>query len=133
MQTLAFYNAIANNGEFVRPRFIQQARVGTKVLKEFKKEVINPSICSKGTVEKVKQLLKDVVEKDFGTGYNLYSKNFSMAGKTGTAQKNYVAKDPDKLQYISSFVGYFPADTPKYSCIVAVSYTHLTLPTILLV
>ncbi|WP_350290501.1 penicillin-binding protein [uncultured Croceitalea sp.] len=120
MQTLAFYNAIANNGELVRPRFIKEARVGNKVLKEFKKEVINPSICSKQTVKKVRQLLKDVVEQDFGTGNGLYSKNFSMAGKTGTAQKNYVAKDPDKLQYISSFVGYFPADNPKYSCIVII-------------
>lgn len=120
MQTLAFYNAIANNGELVRPRFIKEARVGNKVLKEFKKEVINPSICSKQTVKKAQQLLKDVVEQDFGTGNGLYSKNFSMAGKTGTAQKNYVAKDPDKLQYISSFVGYFPADNPKYSCIVII-------------
>lgn len=120
MQTLAFYNAIANDGELVRPRFIKQARIGNKVLKEFDKEVINPSICSKETVAKVKELLKDVVEKDYGTGKSLYSKNFSMAGKTGTAQKNYVAKDPDKLQYISSFVGYFPADKPKYSCIVVI-------------
>ena len=120
MQTLAFYNAIANDGELVRPRFIKQARVGNKVLKEFDKEVINPSICSKETVAKVRVLLKDVVEKDYGTGNSLYSKNFSMAGKTGTAQKNYVAKDPDKLQYISSFVGYFPADKPKYSCIVVI-------------
>ncbi len=120
MQTLAFYNAIANNGELVRPRFIKEARVGNKVLKQFKKEVINPSICSKETVKKVQQLLKDVVEKDYGTGNGLYSKNFSMAGKTGTCQKNYVAKDPDKLAYISSFVGYFPADNPKYSCIVVI-------------
>ena len=120
MQTLAFYNAIANDGELVRPRFIKEARVGNKVLKSFEKEVINPSICSKETVRKVKQLLKDVVEEDYGTGNGLFSKNFSMAGKTGTAQKNYVAKDPDKLQYISSFVGYFPADNPKYSCIVVI-------------
>ena len=120
MQTLAFYNAIANDGELVRPRFIKEARVGNKVLKEFKKEVINPSICSKQTIGKVQQLLKDVVQQDYGTGNGLYSKNFSMAGKTGTAQKNYVAKDPDKLQYISSFVGYFPADNPKYSCIVII-------------
>lgn len=120
LQTLAFYNAIANDGEMVRPRFIKQARVGNKVLKEFKKEVINPSICSKETIKKVQQLLKDVVEKDYGTGNGLYSKNFSMAGKTGTCQKNYVAKDPDKLAYISSFVGYFPADNPQYSCIVVI-------------
>lgn len=120
MQTLAFYNAIANDGELVRPRFIKEARLGNKVIKEFDKEVINPSICSKQTVRKVRQLLKDVVEQDYGTGHGLYSKNFSMAGKTGTAQKNYVSKDPDKLQYISSFVGYFPADSPKYSCIVII-------------
>ncbi|GMN10539.1 penicillin-binding protein [Croceitalea sp. MTPC9] len=120
MQTLAFYNAIANNGEMLRPCFIKQARIGNKVIKEFDKEVINKSICSKETVKKVQQLLKDVVEQDFGTGNGLYSKSFSMAGKTGTAQKNYVTKDPDKLQYISSFVGYFPADDPKYSCIVVI-------------
>ena len=64
--------------------------------------------------------MKDVVEKDYGTGHAMYSKNFSMAGKTGTCQKNYVAKDPDKLAYISSFAGYFPADNPKYSCIVII-------------
>ncbi len=120
MQTLAFYNAIANDGELVRPRFIKEARVGDKIIKEFKKEVLNPSICSKETIKKAQRLLKDVVEKDYGTGNGLYSKNFSMAGKTGTCQKNYVAKDPDKLAYISSFVGYFPADEPQYSCIVVI-------------
>lgn len=120
IQTLAFYNAIANDGEMVRPRFLKEARIGGKVIKRFDKEVINPSVCSRETVEKTQQLLKDVVEKDFGTGSGLYSKNFSMAGKTGTCQKNYVAQDPDKLAYISSFVGYFPADNPKYSCIVVI-------------
>jgi len=61
-----------------------------------------------------------VVEKEHGTGHRLYAPNFSMAGKTGTAQKNYVGKDPDKLRYISTFAGYFPADDPKYSCIVVI-------------
>ncbi len=120
MQTLAFYNAIANDGEFVKPRLIKEVRIGNKVVQRFGKEVVNPSICSKETVKKARQLLKDVVEKDSGTGHRLYSKNFSMAGKTGTCQKNYVVKDPDKLTYISSFVGYFPADNPKYSCIVVI-------------
>ena len=120
MQTLAFYNAIANDGEMVRPRFIKEARVGGKVIKEFGRDVINPSICSGETVKIAQKLLKDVVKKDFGTGSGLYSNNFSMAGKTGTCQKNYVAKDPDKLAYISSFVGYFPAENPKYSCIVVI-------------
>ena len=120
LQSLAFYNAIANNGEMVRPRFLKQAIVGGTVIKRFDKEVLNPSICSKKTLLEVQQLLKDVVEKDSGTGNGLYSKNFSMAGKTGTCQKNYVTRDPDKLAYISSFVGYFPADNPQYSCIVVI-------------
>lgn len=120
IQTLAFYNAIANDGEMVRPRFLKEARVGGKVIERFEKEVINPSICSKETVRKTQQLLKDVVEKDYGTGSGLYSSYFSMAGKTGTCQKNYVAQDPDKLAYISSFVGYFPAENPEYSCIVVI-------------
>jgi cell division protein FtsI (penicillin-binding protein 3) len=60
------------------------------------------------------------VEKPYGTGHRLYSPDFSMAGKTGTAQKNYVARDPQKLAYISTFAGYFPADDPKYSCIVVI-------------
>ncbi|WP_420321749.1 penicillin-binding protein [Flagellimonas sp.] len=120
MQTLAFYNAIANDGEFVKPRLIKAVREGSKILKRFDKEVVNPSICSKETVKKVQQLLKDVVEKDYGTGNGLYSKSFSMAGKTGTTQKNYVAQDPDKMAYISSFAGYFPANDPKYSCIVVI-------------
>ncbi|RIV73959.1 penicillin-binding protein [Flagellimonas aequoris] len=120
MQTLAFYNAIANDGEFVKPRLIKEVRDGSKVVKRFDKQVVNSSICSHETVEKVQQLMKGVVEKDFGTGHKLYSKNFSMAGKTGTCQKNYVTKDPDKLAYISTFAGYFPADNPKYSCIVVI-------------
>ncbi|WP_435624844.1 penicillin-binding protein [Flagellimonas sp.] len=120
LQTLAFYNAIANDGTFIKPKLIKSVKEGSKVIKAFDKEVINPSICSKETVKKVQQLLKDVVEKDYGTGHDLYSPEFSMAGKTGTCQKNYVAKDPDKLAYISSFVGYFPADNPKYSCIVVI-------------
>ncbi|MEM0931216.1 MAG: penicillin-binding protein [Bacteroidota bacterium] len=120
LQTLAFYNAIANDGEYLKPRLIKAVREGSKVVKQFEREVIHPSICSQETVRKVQQLLKEVVEKDLGTGHDLFTDTFSMAGKTGTCQKNYVAKDPDKLAYISSFVGYFPADNPKYSCIVVI-------------
>ena len=120
MQTLAFYNAIANDGELVKPRLIKEVREGNRVVKRFGKQVLNPSICSQETVDQVQELLKEVVEEDYGTGHRLYSKNFSMAGKTGTTQKNYVAKDRDKLAYISSFAGYFPADDPKYSCIVVI-------------
>jgi cell division protein FtsI (penicillin-binding protein 3) len=120
LQTLAFYNAIANDGELVKPRLIKEVREWDQTIHRFQKEVINPSICSKETATQVKQLLRNVVEKPHGTGHRLYSPNFSMAGKTGTAQKNYVARDPDKLAYISTFAGYFPAEDPKYSCIVVI-------------
>lgn len=120
LQTLAFYNAIANNGELVRPRLIKEVREWNKTIFKFEKEVINPSICSVETAKQVQNLLANVIEKKHGTGHRLYSPDFSMAGKTGTAQKNYVAKDPDKLAYISTFAGYFPVENPKYSCIVVI-------------
>lgn len=120
LQTLTFYNAIANDGEMVKPRLIKEVKEWDKTIYKFEKEVMNPSICTKETAKVVKQLMKDVVEKKYGTGHGLYSPNFSMAGKTGTCQKDYVSKDPNKLKYISSFAGYFPADDPKYSCIVII-------------
>ncbi len=118
LQTLTFYNAIANGGEMVKPQFLKEVKEFDKVIVPYKKEVINEQICSKETVAKVRQLLKNVVEKKHGTGHKLYSKNFSMAGKTGTCQKDY--RNKEKLNYISSFAGYFPADNPKYSCIVVI-------------
>ena len=118
LQTLTFYNAIANNGEMVRPQFLRQVKEFDRVVVPYKKEVIKKQICSKETIAKVRALLEGVVAKKHGTGHRLYSENFSMAGKTGTCQKDYAKKD--KLSYISSFAGYFPADDPKYSCIVVI-------------
>ena len=120
LQTLAFYNAIANDGEMVKPRVLKEVKEWNKTIKKFDKEVLNPAICSQETVKKVQQILKNVVEKKHGTGHKMYSPNFSMAGKTGTTQTNYVSKDKDQYEYISSFAGYFPADNPKYSCIVVI-------------
>jgi len=118
LQTLTFYNAIANDGIMVRPKFLREIKEIDNSIETFQTEVINPQICSKETVLKLQQLLKNVVEKDHGTGHKLYSEKFSMAGKTGTCQKDYSNKD--QLNYISSFSGYFPADNPKYSCIVVI-------------
>jgi cell division protein FtsI (penicillin-binding protein 3) len=118
LQTLAFYNAVANDGVMVKPQFLKEVREFDEVVEPFKKEIINEQICSKETISKLQQLLKNVVEKDHGTGHRLYSENFSMAGKTGTCQKDY--RDKEKLNYISSFAGYFPAENPKYSCIVVI-------------
>ena len=118
LQTLAFYNAIANDGVMVKPQFLKEVKAFDETIVPFEREVINERVCSKETVAKVQQLLKNVVDKKHGTGHKLYSKNFSMAGKTGTCQKDY--RDKEKLNYISSFAGYFPADNPKYSCIVVI-------------
>ena len=120
LQILTFYNAIANDGEMVKPRLIKEVKELNQTIFKFEKEVINPSICSQETVNQVQDLLKNVVEKKHGTGHKMYSPNFSMAGKTGTAQKNYVNKDPDVMTYISTFAGYFPVESPKYSCIVVI-------------
>lgn len=118
LQTLTFYNAVANNGEMVKPLFVQEIKEWNKTIKKFDKEVINPKICSQETIDQVKAILENVVKK--GTGSKLYSPNFSMAGKTGTAQVNYGGGKGEGMYYSSSFAGYFPADEPQYSCIVVV-------------
>lgn len=118
LQTLTLYNAVANNGEMVKPQFVSEIKEWNKTIKKFDKQIINPKICSDGTIKKLKSLLLNVVKR--GTGAKLYSKDFSMAGKTGTAQANYGKNGGNDKHYISSFVGFFPADNPKYSCIVVV-------------
>lgn len=119
LQTLTFYNAIANDGEMVRPQFVKEIREWNKTIKKFDKEVINPKICSNETLNQVRDILKNVVEKRGASGRKLYSPNFSMAGKTGTVQVDY-GRGKENMYYASSFAGYFPADEPKYSCIVVI-------------
>ncbi len=116
LQTLSLYNAVANDGVMVKPLFVKEIKEWNTTIKKFEPEIIHPKIASDEALAKVRAVLENVVKR--GTGSKLYSKDFSMAGKTGTAQVNY--KDKSKLFYASSFVGYFPADQPKYSCIVVV-------------
>jgi cell division protein FtsI (penicillin-binding protein 3) len=118
MQTLTLYNAIANNGQMIKPQFVSDIRDKNKTIKKFEKEIINPKICSEETVKKLKALLENVVKK--GTAKSIYSKDFSIAGKTGTAQGNYGINGGADKHYISSFVGFFPVKEPKYTCIVVV-------------
>ena len=118
LQTLAFYNAIANDGEMVKPRFISQiSNLGNLPTKVFSKQTLNPSVCSKETLNKVQQMLYNVVDKKWGTAFNIKDELLSMAGKTGTCQVDYTSEE---VQYISSFVGYYPVENPKYSCIVVI-------------
>jgi cell division protein FtsI (penicillin-binding protein 3) len=128
MQTLMFYNAVANNGVMVKPRFIKELRRQDKTEKVFETVVVNPKIASDVTLRKIRKVLENVVVK--GTANNIYSSNFSMAGKTGTAKKylprhkdengNTVAAGYSNKHYIASFAGFFPAENPKYSCIVII-------------
>lgn len=124
LQTLAYYNAVANNGEMVKPLFVSEIKEWNKTIKKYDKVVLNPRICSQETIHKLKAILENVVKR--GTGSKLYSKDFSMAGKTGTAQVNYAKAGGAEKYYASSFVGYFPADHPKYSCIVVVHKPNTT-------
>ncbi len=117
LQTLTFYNAIANDGKMIKPKFVKEIRYtnNSKESKHFDTEVINDRICSKTTVAKAKEMLKNVVER--GTATNIYSKEYSLAGKTGTCQAKYWT---DSLYYIASFAGFFPVEKPEYSCIVVI-------------
>ncbi len=111
LQILTFYNAVANDGEMVKPIFTKKNKLKSN------KIILNPSIASKSTINKAKFLLENVVNDEGGTGFNIRSNIYKIAGKTGTGQVDYTTDD---VQYISSFVGYFPADKPKYSCIVVI-------------
>ncbi|MFK8059581.1 MAG: penicillin-binding protein [Polaribacter sp.] len=128
MQTLMFYNAVANNGVMVKPRFIKELRRQDKTEKVFTTEVLNSKIASDETLKKIRKVMENVVIK--GTADNIYSPNFSMAGKTGTAKK-YIPRTKNEKgeweggyystkHYVASFAGFFPADKPKYSCIVVI-------------
>jgi len=122
LQILAFYNAVANGGELLKPHFVSEIQEHGKTVKRFTPEVLNPSICSKATIKKAHKLLRGVVEN--GTARNINSEKLAISGKTGTA---LIAKGSSGYRsgvgktYSASFVGFFPSEKPKYSCIVVVN------------
>lgn len=120
INTLTFYNAIANNGKMVKPKFVRAVVKDGEVVKEYPTEVINPSICSSKTLSQIQEILESVVSK--GLAKPAGSSQFPVAGKTGTAQisKGAAGYKSGTMQYQVSFCGYFPADKPQYSCIVAI-------------
>ena len=122
LQTLAFYNAVANNGKFLRPQFVEEIRRSGQTIKKFEPYVLNEKICSQPTLDAMKECLKGVMTD--GTGAALESMEFKIAGKTGTAKlvsKGHYSSEEKLSEYQASFVGYFPADDPIYSCIVVIS------------
>lgn len=122
LQILTFYNAVANNGKMVKPRFVTSVLQNGTVVKTFGTEVIINSIASQSTIRKAKKMMEGVVLH--GTATNLKNSNYQIAGKTGTAQialdkRGY--RQGSRISYQASFVGYFPAENPLYSCIVVVN------------
>jgi cell division protein FtsI (penicillin-binding protein 3) len=119
LQLLTFYNAVANNGKMVKPLFVKEIRNMGEVVKTFPTEVIADSICSSKTIAKARELLEEVVKS--GTASHIKHAQYSIAGKTGTAQ---IAQGSGgygyQKKYQASFCGYFPADKPRYSCAVVV-------------
>jgi cell division protein FtsI (penicillin-binding protein 3) len=118
LQTLTLYNAVANNGCMVRPMLIKEIRRSNQPVKVFDPVILNPSIASKITIDKARQLLEGVCEN--GTAKNIKSPVFKIAGKTGTAQVAMNNNGYNKENYKASFVGYYPAENPQYSCIVVI-------------
>ena len=129
LQILMFYNAVANNGKLVSPVLVKQVVSDGKVVEEYGCQVVNEQICSPTALADLRECMEAVVTSERGTGKALGKLPFKVAGKTGTAQvilpkerwgKNaYVTPDGTR-EYLATFVGYFPADDPKYTCIVSI-------------
>jgi cell division protein FtsI (penicillin-binding protein 3) len=127
LHILLMYNTIANNGTLVKPQFVREIRSTGEVIKKNEPIILIDKICSQKTIDKVKACLEGVVKQ--GTAKKMFNTLYSIAGKTGTAQiasKGGYGNDKDgkairTIDYKASFVGYFPADKPKYSCIVVIN------------
>jgi cell division protein FtsI (penicillin-binding protein 3) len=122
LQILTFYNAVANDGRMMMPRFVSAILSNGSIVRSYEPKVIINSIASRSTIRKARAMMEGVVQH--GTATNLKDGSYNIAGKTGTAQ---IAKDKNGyrqgkgITYQASFVGYFPAEHPLYSCIVVVN------------
>lgn len=117
LQTLALYNAVANDGKMIQPIIVKSIKRADKTIENFEAKVLNKKIASKETIEKLKLMLDGVVQR--GTAQNIKNEHYRIAGKTGTAQK-LIDGAYRSQRYYASFAGYFPADDPIYSCIVVI-------------
>ncbi len=125
ISTLTFYNAIANNGKMVRPKFVKRVVKDGEVIKTYPTEIVKQNICKEKTLREIQTILEHVVSQ--GLGKAAGSKSFKVAGKTGTAQisKGAGGYKSGAVNYLLSFAGYFPADAPRYSCIVCIQKSGL--------
>ena len=125
ISTLTFYNALANNGTMMRPRFVTKVVKNGETIMEFPPEVMHEHIAKEASIKKMQTILEQVVS--IGLGKKAGSPNFKVAGKTGTAQmsKGAGGYKSGVVNYLLSFAGYFPADNPRYSCIVCIQKSGL--------
>ena len=125
ISTLTFYNAIANGGKMVAPRFVKAVMKDGVVIKEFEPVVLREQIAKESTIKKITTILEHVVSQ--GLGKKAGSPSFLVAGKTGTAQisKGAAGYKSGQMNYLLSFAGFFPAYEPRYSCIVCIQKSGL--------
>lgn len=125
INTVAFYNAIANDGKMMQPRFVKQLMKDGQVVKEYEPVVLKENIAKPATIKMMQTILEHVVSQ--GLGRKAGSKSFKVAGKTGTAQvaDQYGSYHSGTTRYWLSFAGYFPADNPRYTCIVCLKKSGL--------
>ena len=125
INTVAFYNAIANNGKMMQPRFVKQLVKDGQVIKEFEPVVLKKQIAKPSTIKMMQTILEHVVSQ--GLGRKAGSKSFKVAGKTGTAQvaDQFGSYHSGTTRYWLSFAGFFPADNPRYTCIVCIKKSGL--------
>lgn len=129
--TLMFYNAIANDGKMITPYVIAGISEDGEMVEKFKSEVVNNRICKSQTLKEIRQMLKDVVLYGTARGKNAVGSDYvQIAGKTGTAQihQRDAGYKGNGVRHRVSFCGYFPADNPKYSCIVVISNPRIGYP-----
>jgi cell division protein FtsI (penicillin-binding protein 3) len=123
LQMLTFYNAVANDGQMMKPYVVKEVRSYGDLVEKHEPKIVKKKIASKKTLDIATELLTRVVESDHGTAHSIYTPQYKIAGKTGTAIINWqnFQKGKESKQYRASFAGFFPADNPVYSCIVVVT------------
>lgn len=125
ISTCAFYNAIANDGKMVQPRFVKGISRNGEIVEEYPVKVLKEHICKPQTLSDIQTILRRVVCDKEGLGKKAGNRFFDVSGKTGTAQvSNGAGYHGGKSEHLVSFCGYFPSDKPKYTCIVAIRHSY---------
>ncbi len=122
LHMLTLYNAVANNGKLMRPYLVSEIQDYGVPVKKISPQVLDPQVCSPATIAMLQEALLEVVESPHGTGRALKDSTYKIAGKTGTAVTALDNRGYNKGAkiYQASFIGYFPADAPKYTMAVVI-------------